>query len=597
MSPQPGTVTDLLVDGLRIETGSGVEIVNEVSFRVGPGDVFGLVGESGCGKTSVAMALLGHARPGTRIATGSVRVGETDVLSLSAGELRKVRGRLVSYVPQDPSASLSPRMKIGDQMVEAMTIHGIDKARTDDRVRSLFGRVELPGSDDFLGRYPFELSGGQQQRVLIAMALACTPSVVVLDEPTTGLDVTTQGRVLHLLSELARDEQVAFIYISHDLAVVRDIATSIGVMYSGRLVECGSADAVFMAPQHPYTVMLLDSVPRIAVRHRLTGIQGTAAAPGERPTGCHFRTRCPAATEECAVIEPPPVPAGLSVVRCLHPGSIRPQVVLLGDPVESPAADAVLTVGNLTASYGSGRRRHEVVHGVDFEVARGECVALVGESGSGKSTIGRAIAGLHPWDDGQILLDGTPLPKTVRKRSLVELRTVQLIFQNPDRSLNPSYSVRKLIERPMNRFGIHGSRSVEDLLDAVRLARRVLTKRPQELSGGEKQRVAIARALAAEPDILVCDEITSALDVSIQAAILDVLTGLRDSGLSMLFITHNLGVVRSLADRTLVIEQGQIVERGGTAEVLGDPEHPYTRALMNAAYDIPEAGHGSELRA
>jgi oligopeptide/dipeptide ABC transporter ATP-binding protein len=588
---RPLPTDQLQVDNLRIETLGGVEIVDEVTFSVPIGKVLALVGESGCGKTSIAMALLGHARAGTRIAGGSVWLNGRDVLKLNPRELREVRGAEISYVAQDPTANLSPRRTIGSQMVEAMTIHGQSKAESIVRARKLIGRVQLPDADEFMNRYPFELSGGQQQRALIAIALSCSPTVLVLDEPTTGLDVTTQARVLEVLTELAQVESVAFVYVTHDLAVVDHLADNVAVMYSGRLVEIGDRHQIFGRPEHPYTNLLLDSVPRIRRRHLLTGIPGTAAAPGERPEGCFFRTRCPLAASECADAFPPRTPnRSGGYVRCYRLGVLaaaEPESVERSfEQHDTP----LLEVVNLVASYGRQTARSAAVHDLSLSIYPGECVALAGESGSGKTTTGRCIAGLHAPDQGEIRLRGEALAPHASQRTRWQLRAVQIVFQNPDRSLNPSHTVRKIIERPIKLLGnVDGASTAPRLLyliDRVRLPKRKLDLYPGELSGGEKQRVAIARALAAEPVVLVCDEVTSALDVSIQAAIVELLEELRDGGLAMLFITHNLGVVSSIANRTLVMQNGRLMEEGDTRQIIDRPRNPYTRALVAAAPDL-----------
>jgi oligopeptide/dipeptide ABC transporter ATP-binding protein len=579
------------VDNLRIETLEGVEIVDEVTFSVPIGRVLALVGESGCGKTSIAMALLGHARAGTRISGGSVWLNGRDVLKLNPRELREVRGEEISYVAQDPTANLSPRRTIGSQMVEAMTIHGRSRAESVVRAHELIGRVQLPDTNEFMNRYPFELSGGQQQRVLIAMALSCSPTALVLDEPTTGLDVTTQARVLEILAELAQLEAVAFVYVTHDLAVVDHLADDVAVMYSGRLVEIGDRYQIFSHPEHPYTNLLLDSVPRIGRRHLLTGIPGTAAAPGERPDGCFFRTRCPLASSQCTDSFPPRTPnRSGGYVRCYHSGALRAAEHESVERAFEHDATPLLEVVHLVASYGRGTTHNVAVHDLSLSIYPGECVALAGESGSGKTTTGRCIAGLHAPDQGEIRLRGESLAPRASNRTRSQLRAVQIVFQNPDRSLNPSHTVRRLIERPIQLLGnVDGASTAPRLmylLDRVRLPKGKLDLYPGELSGGEKQRVAIARALAAEPVVLVCDEVTSALDVSIQAAIVELLEELRDNGLAMLFITHNLGVVSSIANRTLVMQNGRLMEEGDTRQIIDGPRNEYTRALLAAAPDL-----------
>jgi peptide/nickel transport system ATP-binding protein len=585
----------LVVNALRVESTTGKDIVDGVSFTVESGQILAVVGESGCGKTTTALALLGHAQPGTRIAGGSVVLGGRDVLRLRPAELRQVRGAKISYVAQDPTASLSPRKRIGDQVAEALLVHGYARAKAMSRVRELLERVQLSADDRFSGRYPFELSGGQQQRVAIAMALACSPQVVVLDEPTTGLDVTTQARVLDLVRELCRDTRAAFVYITHDLAVVDALADRVLIMYAGRVVESGDRGGVFREPAHPYTTLLLGSVPRLAARSSLVGISGAAPPPGARPNGCFFAPRCPLAVVRCGIEFPPvtEVRAG-HAVRCWRASELPPKrgtaVVDTGPPSTLLDTDGLLVVSELVASYGRMARKHAVVHGVSFSLAAGESLALVGQSGSGKTTLGRCVAGLHPPDSGTVLLAGKTLAALARDRTRDERQAIQIVFQNPERSLNPSLTVETIIGRPLQLFkredGATRRRHVVELLERVRLPASARHRFPRELSGGEKQRVAIARALAAEPTILISDEITSALDVSIQAAIVALLGELRHDGLGVLFITHNLALVNSIADRVVVLEAGEIREQGNTATVITNPTDAYTRALVASAPDI-----------
>jgi peptide/nickel transport system ATP-binding protein len=588
----------LTVDGLRIETAAGEEILDGVSFELLPAEVLGLVGESGCGKTSTALALLGLAREGTRIASGSVVLAGHDLLRLRGEALRRARGARISYVPQDPTAGLNPRHRIGAQIAETLTVHGVERSEASEAVHDFVRRVRLPAERAFLRRYPFELSGGQQQRVAIAMALVAQPLVVVLDEPTTGLDVTTQAHVLDLLRELSRETRTAFVYVTHDLAVVDGLADRVAVMYAGRVVESGPRRRVFNRPAHPYTSLLLASVPRLSYRHRLTGIQGTAPAPGARPVGCFFAPRCPLADERCRKEFPPPVelePGHLA--RCFHASEIvaGAPVKMLDEAAASTEPVAMLTVDDLAASYGKGVRRNPVLHGVSFSIADGECLALVGQSGSGKTTIGRCVVGLHRPDAGVVKVRGFTLAPTAAGRSDRERQAIQIVFQNPDRSLNPAQTVAEAILRPLQLFGLseRGAerRQIAELLERVRLPGRMLDRYPRELSGGERQRVAIARALAAAPELLVCDEITSALDVSIQAAVIAILEELRREGLALLFITHNLALVNTIADRVLVLEAGEVREEGETSQVVRSPRHGYTRELLAAA---PELGAREE---
>lgn len=580
-------VPALRVEGLTLAAGEA-KIVDQASFEVRRGEILSIVGESGSGKTAIALALLGHARTGMRITQGTVEVAGTgNMLALSPDEIRHARGSAISYVPQDASSSLNPRMKIGKQLRESMAVHGIPDEEIERRAIELVERVGLPSRVH--GAYPFQISGGQQQRLLIAMAVAVHPRIVVLDEPTTGLDVTSQAKVLDLIAELAEEDHIAFVYITHDLAVVEKISHRIAVMYSGSLIEVGPKDDLVKHPLHPYTSLLLDSVPRISYAHKGSGIPGTMPNPANRPSGCHFRLRCPIATEKCAEEFPPAQGEPEHLAHCWYPGKLQVKSERFNeDAIVPTAGDPLLDVRDLEIRYG---KSDPVVKGITFSVFPGECVALVGESGSGKSTTGRSIAGLLPQSSGTITMAGIELAPSVEKRSPQQREKLQLIFQNPDRSLNPTQTVKQIIGRPLELFGLTTRRKaradIGEFLDRVHLSRRALDKYPYELSGGEKQRVAIARALAARPDLLICDEVTSALDVSVQASIIKLLAELRADGLAMLFITHNLGVVRSLADRTLVMQYGELLEQGNTVSVLSRPEHDYTKSLLAAAPELP----------
>ena len=500
--------------------------------------------------------------------------------------MRAIRGVVVGYIPQDPSSALNPALRIGAQLREPLDLHnvGLEQDR-DARVRAILPQVGLPNDPEFLRRFPHQLSGGQVQRVAIAMAFLPRPQVLVLDEPTTGLDVTTQSRVLATLDGLCDEFDVAALYVTHDLAVVATIADRVAVMYAGRLVEEGPTERVFAAPAHPYTRALLRAIPHLERPYQLTGIPGRTPGPGHRPTGCRFRDRCPDAAGECADQDPPPAEVGAGhVTRCLRvaqlapwdpSGRVRPDT----DP--GAARDVLLAVEHLNVAY-AGK---QVVFDVGFDLARGEVVALVGESGSGKTTISRSVGGLHHHWSGTITLAGQPLAHSARRRTAAQRQRIQHVFQNPYASLNPRRTVEQILTRPLELFGLAHGRAARaraaELLAAVQLGDGVLRLRAGRLSGGERQRVAIARALAAEPEVLVCDEITSALDVSIQGAITDLLTRIKNErGIALLFVTHNLALTRTIADRVLVLRNGHLVESGLVARVLDHPEQDYTRELV-----------------
>jgi peptide/nickel transport system ATP-binding protein len=590
------------VSDLRIEvTGSGVDIVDEVVIDIQPGEVLGLVGESGCGKTTVGMALLGHVRRGGRVVGGVIRIGGRDLSSLREGDLRRLRGGTVAYIPQDPGTSLNPALRIGRQLSEILDAHATTASarEREQRMREGLEEVALPFDDAFLRRYPHQLSGGQQQRVAIAMAFANRPAVIVCDEPTTGLDVTTQARVLQTIRELCRSHRVAALYVSHDLAVVAELADRVAVMYAGRIVESGPREQLFAAPAHPYTRRLLRAVPDIAGKRTVVGIRGHAALPGRRPQGCFFHPRCDFAQDDCRTAFPPVTQLGPAhQVRCYHVDDVAraPAPEGAGQADRQAAGhDVVLAVRDLNAHFGT---RHTLFD-IDVEVHHNACVALVGESGSGKTTLARCVAGLHKDWVGEIRLGGTALAEAARKRSSQERKDIQYVFQNPYASLNPRRTIGQTIARQLELFfpghRRDAGRRVAECLERVALSAEAANRFPDQLSGGERQRVAIARALAAEPALLVCDEVTSALDVSVQAAIIELLGRLRNEiGLSLLFITHDLALIRTVADRVAVMTEGRIVEHGSVEQIFTAPSADYTRHLLANTPSIEIAlGHAT----
>jgi len=594
----------IVVDRLRVLVrGTTRDIVDDISFEIAPGEVLGLVGESGSGKTTVGLALLGHTRRGVQIGGGSVRLGDVDVLKLSEPELEHTRGRLISYVPQDPAAALNPALRIGTQLREILQAHsyGSNGDERSHRVAEMMREVALPDLPSFLKRYPHELSGGQQQRVGLAIAFACRPRVIVLDEPTTGLDVTTQAHVLGTVRELAAGHGVAALYVSHDLAVVGTLANRVAVMYAGRVVEVGPTPDLFRAAAHPYTQRLIAAIPHLTGGRELIGIGGRAPSPGRRPAGCMFAPRCTFAQERCTVALPElrPIAAG-HAVRCVRAEEVRGHMLARArDGAHEERAITQAPILALTA-VSAGYRKRMVVHDVSLQVAPHECLALVGESGSGKTTLARSVAGLHSDRTGQITLNGAPLAGSARDRPREQRRTIQYVFQNPYGSLNPRRTIGHIIRQPLELFGkgsgAETDRKVGEMLDRVSLAASYAERYPEQLSGGERQRVAIARALVCEPSVLVCDEVTSALDVSVQAAIVELLASLqRDLGLAMLFVTHNLPLVRSIAQRVAVMSEGRIVELGGVDQVLEAPAEPYTRRLLSDTPSLEGALETAQL--
>ena len=585
------TVTPALeVERLRVEIeGEDVEIVDEVSFHVDAGEVLGLVGESGSGKTTVGLAVLGHTRRGAVVTGGDIRIEGRTMLGLSRLQCQALRGELVSYVPQDPASALNPALRIETQLMETLSEHGFGASDEERRARvaETLGEVLLPSDHVFLRRYPHQLSGGQQQRVALAMAFANRPRVIVLDEPTTGLDVTTQAHVLATVRDLCSAHGVAALYVSHDLAVVANLSQRVAVMYAGRVVEIGPKNVLFRTSAHPYARRLVEAIPELSGAHALVGIPGTAPRPGHRPNGCFFAPRCSYAIERCHT-EFPPVErvSGAHVVRCWeHERVLADSLAARPDAVPLPeitAHDSLVSARGVDAFHGE----RQVLYDVEFAVRPHECLALVGESGSGKTTLARCIAGLHATFVGDLSFHGKPLPHGARARDRETRRVIQYVFQSPYNSLNPRKTVGQIIGQPLRLFFDLGGREtrsrIVETLETVQLSASVVDRYPHHLSGGERQRVAIARALVADPQLLICDEVTSALDVSVQAAIVDLLADLqRELGLGLLFVTHNLALIRTIAQEVIVMSEGRIVERGPSDSVLLAPQAEYTKKLLS----------------
>jgi peptide/nickel transport system ATP-binding protein len=590
------------VSGLKVGLEGGrFDIVDEVSFEIAAGEILGLVGESGSGKTTVALALLGHCRRGARIAGGTVRIGGTDLIGADATALRAARGRLVAYIPQDPATALNPALRVGEQLEEVLQAHASELSVKERvaRIEETLREVLLPTDAALLQRYPHQFSGGQQQRVALAMAFAARPRLIVLDEPTTGLDVSTQAHVLETVRALCREHGVAALYVSHDLAVVAELAHRVAVMYAGRVVETGPADLLFRTPAHPYTQRLILAVPDPAGKRRMVGIGGSAPGPTRRPVGCFFTPRCELATEPCRERFPAETELASShSVRCFHAG------VAVARPAEPPGtastqseawAAPLLSLAAVEASYGSV----SVLRGIDLDVSAHECVALVGESGSGKTTLARCIAGLHSAYRGELRFRGEAL-RPAAERGKARRQAIQYVFQNPYASLNPRRTIGEIVARPLRLFFDLSPNEIRNRvaaqLERVSLSPTMANCYPDQLSGGERQRVAVARALAAEPELLICDEITSALDVSVQAAVVELLIALRKStGLGMLFVTHNLPLIRTIADRVAVMSKGRIVELGATRTVFEAPQADYTRELLanTAGFEIAGTARGN----
>ncbi len=576
------------------------QVLHGVSFGIGRGEVLGLVGESGCGKSTVGLTLLGYRHSNARIESGHVTFKGEDLLRLDRPALDRLRGNRIGFVPQNPTTALNPSMRVGNQIAETLFLHQSMKSdAAARRAQELFELVGLPRAADLVSRFPHQLSGGQQQRVCIALALACDPDLVVLDEPTTGLDVTTQQQIVSLLNSLRSRLGMAMLYVTHDLGLLAQIADRIGVMYAGHLVEVAETRQLFQAPRHPYTQGLIGSVPRIDEP------KGEAASPlrgflrrNELPAGCAFAPRCDLATSRCREQPQTLDETGLNhLAACWRwPDAAAPRARQSATSHSSRRLDTapLLSVQGVSIAYG---QRHGIlgrlfpghltnaVRKIDIAVARGETFALVGESGSGKSTVARAVSGLLAPREGRILFDGQPLAPLVRHRSAEQRRRIQFVFQNPDASLNPRARVGAILARPLEMFGAGGdiARRVTAALADVRLDAAYARRFPDELSGGERQRVAIARALIADPQLLICDEVLSALDVSVQANILELLEKLRsERDVAMLFISHDLAVVRSFADRVGVLFGGELMSVGPVERIYAPPHHPYTLSLLEA---------------
>jgi peptide/nickel transport system ATP-binding protein len=578
-------------------------VLRDVSFTVQPGMAYGLVGESGCGKSTVALSTLRYLPRNGRVSAGSIHIAGSDVLGLSREELRRLRADVVSAVYQNPGAALNPTLRVGHQVAEAYRVRGIGRQEALERARAAFERVRILDPGGALRRYPHQLSGGQQQRVVIAMALAKNPALLILDEPTTGLDATVEAEVLELIGELKAELATAVLFISHNLGVIRKMCERVGVLYAGRLVEEGPVDTVIHEPSHPYTVGLIRCLPRGGARKdrgRLASIPGVLPSIEEEPPACVFVARCALAEPVCAFEAPPLYRiTDEHVSRChFHELAatlpLPPVEQVAGAPRVDRSKQPLVRVEELTKIFhGHGRPVHALAD-VSVAIWPGETLGLVGESGSGKTTLARTLLGLVEPSQGAIELEGRPLP-ALAQRSREDLRQLQTVFQNPDSALNPRHTIRRILLRMLRRVGnLRGERAEErlhKLASDVRLADRYLGTRPRELSGGLKQRAAIARAFAGDPRLVICDEPTSALDVSVQAAILNLLVELQEKdSIAYLFISHDLGVVRYIADRIAVLYLGKLVELGPAEAVFNGPHHPYTEALLSAVPTIDGGG-------
>jgi peptide/nickel transport system ATP-binding protein len=603
-SPAPAaTAPALELRDLRVEyrvRGIWRPVLRGVTFTVGQGESYGLVGESGCGKSTAAYAVLRYLPRNGRVSEGSIHLAGEDLLGMSERDVRRMRCASVSMVYQHPGSALNPTIRIGDQITEVFTIIGTGKGEARDRAAEMLQKVQISDPARVMQRYPHQLSGGMQQRVVIAMALAKDPTLLILDEPTTGLDATVEAEVLDLVAQLREEFNTSLLFISHNLDVIGRMCDRVGVLYAGRLVEEGPVDAVFHDPRHPYTVGLLRCLPRGGVRkdqQRLDTIPGFLPQLGADLPACVFEDRCALAQDICRREEPAPFDVGPGRHSRCHFWQDAPNLPRATPAVgvTKPRADGVepvIRASGLNKTFRQEGNEIRAVNDISFVLEPGETLGLVGESGSGKTTLARALLGLSAADEGSVIeLDGRRLAGDITKRDREDVRALQIVFQNPDAALNRRFSVHRIIARALSKLRGDRGKELEDrlreLAHSVRFDVRLINARPAQLSGGLKQRVAIARAFAGDPRVVVCDEPTSALDVSVQAAILNLLAELQiDKDTTYLFISHDLGVVRYLSDRIAVLYLGRLMELGDAETVFSSPHHPYTEALLSS---VPQA--------
>lgn len=608
-----------LAIGYHNQKGTLIHVLKGINLQIKPGETLGVVGESGCGKSTLGQAMMGYLRAGSQVLNGTVKFTNNDMFDLTNRQLESIRGRQIALIPQNAGDALTPTLRVGKQIIEAIELNAnLSGTAANNRMLELLTQVRLPRPKVLAKRYPHELSGGQQQRVVIAMALAAEPDMLILDEPTTGLDVTTQAHILNLLRDIVSDIGTAMMYISHDLGVIARVSDRVALMYAGEIIEDTNVKEMFKSPAHPYARGLLESIPRLNLAGIPNSMSGQPPIPGTLP-GCSFAPRCSFASEICTS-EPPPFSSILGPqhqVRCYHWEDViavdfsqeLKQIfrTIEHDTKDEPAIELFdVEISYYRPSFMDRVRSKPAppatVSDLTLCVKRGETLALVGESGSGKTTIVRTISGLLPAISGRVQFGDCDLTVDVNNRPIEICRHVQLIFQNPDASLNPRHTVAEILDQPLKLYfpkmtrDERRSRQVE-LLERVRLDGRYRLRYPGQLSGGEKQRVAIARAFAADPEVVLCDEVTSALDVSVQAAVLDLLADLQqERNTTYVFIAHDLAVVRAIADRVAVLYQGRLCEIGTVDEIYSPPYHPYTETLLGAVL-VPDPEHEPKLLA
>ena len=593
------------------ETRKGeVPAVRHLSLQVRPGGAYGLVGESGCGKSTAAMALMNYLDPNARIDSGRILFQGQNILEMSSKELRHLRGNRIAMVYQDPMLTLNPSLRVREQLVEVLTEHReISKNDAYNHCVEMLHKVKMPDPEQVMTRYPHQLSGGQQQRVVIAMALLCDPALLVMDEPTTALDVTVEATVLDMIATLRQEFDSAILYISHNLGVIARVCDWVGVMYAGEMVEEASVEEIFKDPYHPYTRGLMGCVPSVGTdktSFRLSPIPGRVPSPHNRPNGCLFCPRCGYSLDRCQIEHPDLIETGAGrSVRCGGYERVREtgpldheEGAVWGCGCDDPNAEPILEVEDLKMYYedkpsliarlqGKKTTSVKAVDDVTLGMAPKSILGVVGESGCGKTSLAKTIAGLAVPSAGKIGFLGTDVTKIVEKRPHDIIKELQMIFQNPDSTLNPTKTVYDILSRPLRRSKLVKRSEIRNevirLLESVKLSEDYLRRKSPHMSGGEKQRVSIARAFATRPELVVCDEPVSALDVSVQASVLNTLLGIQDEfGTALLFISHDLSVVRYLCDCIAVMYLGKVCEIGPAEALFSPPYHPYTEALLSA---------------